>query len=344
MSEYSIIENPSSELWNSFLTSVSEGNYDQCFEHGEISRKAFPRTRVARLALALNGSLAGIVQGEYSSYFGFGMNVRVMRGPVVNIKQRDGPALVEKLLNALEEYGKRNRIIHAEVLVPEAWRLKDVFAKLGYSSSGKLNEYVVNIESGMDKLWESIAHNKRRNIKQAMREQVEVVKSNSYEDINTFYSMLQASAERGGFYVYPLSGFQAAWRLCQPGKLANVFFARWKDKSISGVFVVAQGKTVHAIAAGSFEEGWKVRPNDIMHWKTMEWGFQNGYTRYHMGFVSEPLPAEGSNAWGIWRWKKEWGGDLQRIEAFQKLFLPRYRFILEAKKLVERGYNKLKSL
>jgi lipid II:glycine glycyltransferase (peptidoglycan interpeptide bridge formation enzyme) len=95
-------------------------------------------------------------------------------------------------------------------------------------------------------------------------------------------------------------------------------------------------KTVYALAAGSFREGWKVRPNDIMHWKVMEWAYQNGYSKYHMGFVSEPLPTEGTNSWGIWRWKREWGGDLKRLQIFQKFFMPKYKFVLKVKGFVGR--------
>ena len=102
------------------------------------------------------------------------------------------------------------------------------------------------------------------------------------------------------------------------------------------------GKTVYALAAGSFSGGWKVRPNDIMHWKVMEWACQNGYLRYHMGLVSEPPPTEGSGAWGIWRWKREWEGNLETIHIFDKLFLPRYKLVLKAKKLIERGYTSLR--
>ena len=107
---------------------------------------------------------------------------------------------------------------------------------------------------------------------------------------------------------------------------------------------MVHGRTVYALAAGSFREGWKVKPNDIMHYKVMEWASQNGYSKYHMGLVSEPPPTEGSSVWGIWRWKREWKGNLERIQIFDKLFLPRYIFILKTKKLIKRGYTSLRRL
>jgi len=322
----------------------TDGNFEQCFEYGEIAKMAFPSTKVARLAIVCDEETVGVIQGTYSSYFGFGMNLGVMHGPVVNAEQKKRLRLVGSLLEALEDYGKKNRIIQVHVSVPEDWQLHGVFDKLGYTASYKLNEYVVNLEKGVDELWKSFVRNKRKNIKRAVKERVEIVQSRSHEDLLTFYSMLEAAEKRGGFSSYPLSWFEGVWKVYGPEELSKVFLARWKGKSVSGVFAVIHGKTVYALAAGSLSEGWKVRPNDIMHWKIMEWACQNGYSKYQMGLVSEPPPTESSNAWGIWRWKREWKGSLERVQIFDKLFLPRYKFILKAKKLVERSYEIIKRL
>lgn len=344
ISEYSVVENPSMELWKSFLNMFPEGNLEQCYEYGEIAKMAFPSTKVVRLAIVQHGEVMGILQGTYSSYLGFGMELGVTRGPVINIKNKDSFQLIENLTKALENYGKKRRIIHVQFLVPEAWRLREVFQNLGYNFVGKLNEYVVNLEKGVDELWKGIDHNKRRNIKKAAKEGVEVIQSHDYRDLHAFYSMLKAAEERAGFSSYPLSWFEAVWKIYKPDCLSSVFLARWRGKNVSGVFTVIHGKTVYALAAGSLRGGWKVRPNDIMHWKVMEWACQRGYSGYYMGLVSDPPPTESSGAWGIWRWKREWKGDLKGFQIFDRLLLPRYKFILDTKKLVEKSYNSLKRL
>jgi len=339
ISAYSVDENPSADLWESFLSTFSEGNLEHSFDYGEVAKAAFPHTRTARIAITEDGRLVGIVQGTYSRYFGFGMDLGVMRGPLVDPRNGKSLQLVEYILKALGEYAKKNRIIHARILVPEKWQLQKVFHKLGYASTNKLNEYVVNLENGIDTLWKNIAHNKRRNISKALKEGVQIVQSRNHEDLLTFYSLLEAAKERGGFSTYPLSWFEAVWKILKPEELSKVFLSRWKGKSVSGVFVAVHGKTVYALAAGSISEGWKVRPNDIMHWKIMEWACQSGYSKYHMGLVSEPPPSEGSNAWGIWRWKKEWNGNLEGIIIFDKVLAPRYKLVLQTKKLIERSYS-----
>lgn len=335
MSGYAVTENLSAESWNSFLKkNFPEGNFGQCFEYGEILKMAFPRTRVVRLSVTHNGESFGIVQGTYSRYLGFGMTLKVMRGPIVDAETKENSQLVRSLLKELEDYGKRKRIIHAQILVPESWQLQEVFHKMGYASVRIENEYAVNLEGGVDKLWKSIDHNKRRNIKKAMKEGVEVVQSHNYEDLRTFISMYEATGKRRGFSTYRPSWFEAMWKTFKP-ELSTVFLAYWKGKSVSGVYIVIYGKIVYALSAGSRTEGWEVRPNDILHWKAMEWACQNGYSKYDMGTVSEPPPTEESSDWGLWRWKREWKGNLERIQTFDKILLPKYKLILQAKQLVE---------
>jgi len=258
---------------------------------------------------------------------------------LVDSASEEYPLLVESLLRALENYAIKNRIIQAQILVPEAWQIQEVLWALGYTSTNFMNEYIVNIENGVDELWRNISHNKRRNIKKATDRGVEVAPSREHDDLLAFYSMHKAARKRAGsFSSYPLSYFDTIWRIYKP-ELSNVFLARWKGKAVSGVFTVTHGKTVYALAAGSFSEGWEVRPNDKMHWEIMKSASQEGYSKYHMGLVPDPPPVEGSDAWGIWRWKREWKGSMKKIQTFEKLFLPKYKLVLKAKQSVERVYT-----
>ena len=342
MSEYSVVEDLPDKSWDSFLKNHSDGNFEQCFAYGEISKKAFPKTNVVRLACTYGNKPVGLLQGTYSKYFGFGMTLGAIRSPIVDSENKDAAVrIAEILLKALEDYAKKNRIIEARILVPEAWKIDDAFYSCGYSIVEGLNEYIVNLQNDVDWLWKNISHNKRRNIKKGMKKGVKVVESRRMEDLLTFYSMLKAAEKRRGFSSYPLPWFKAVWSIYEPD-LSRIFLAYWNGKAVSGVFTVIHNKTVFALAAGSFSEGWKVRPNDIMHWKVMEWACQKGYSWYHMGLVPDPLPTKGSNAWGIWRWKREWNGKLRRLKIFNKVFLPRYKLMLKAKKLVEKAYGFLK--
>jgi hypothetical protein len=341
LSGYVIVENLSAESWNSFLNRFTEGNFLQCFEYGEISKIANPRIKVARLSVLCDGEPIGILQGIYPVYFGFGTTLSINWGPIINPETGADLQVVGNLLQELEDYCKRRRIIQAQFTAPDSLQLHEIFHKMHYISAGKSNEYIVSLEEGTQKLWMNIHHNKRRNVKKALEQGVEIVHSHKDEDLKTFYSLLENSAEHRGFIPYPHSWFETIWKIYNP-ELSKVFLAHWKGKRVSGVFVVIQGKTVYALGAGSVAEGWAVRPNDLLHWKVMEWACENGYLKYNMGGVDEPPPTERSTKWGIWRWKREWKGNLERSEIFDKIILPQYKPMLQARNLAYRVIRRLK--
>jgi hypothetical protein len=340
LSKYVIVENPLDKSWNSFLEKVTEGNLLQCFEYGEISIIAYPRKKTARLSIMRDGELVGLVQGTYTVYFGIGMTLSVDLGPIINPEAIANPH-VGILLKELEAYCRKKRITHLHFSVPDYSHLHDVFCRMNYTPGGRANDYVVNLTNGSQKLWLSIHHNKRRNIKRALEEGVKITGSHRKRDLEAFLSLYKATAKKRGFNAYPDSFFMAIWKIFKP-ELSKVFLTHWKGKIVSGVFVVIQGKTAYGLGAGSLTIGWSVRPNDLLHWKVMEWACENGYSKYNMGGVDEPPPTKGSPQWGIWRWKREWKGSFEKFEYFDKIILPKYKPMLQARNLAYRCIRQLK--
>lgn len=339
MSRYSIVEKPSYASWNSVLESSVNGNFEQTFEYGEIMKLSNIHTKVIRLLAMENRKPVGIVQGIYSEVFGLKESMIVGgghgSGPVTIVKGEERSPLVRGLILALENFGARNRIHGLKVWWPDSWGMYDIFRDLNYKSIGKVNRFTVDLDKSVDELWKSIDSNKRKNVGKAIKNGVVVMQGNSHEDLLSFYRMLQASGKRAGFVHAPLSEFEATWQVYKP----SIFLAKWKGKDVAGVLAVIHRNTVYARAAGSLEEAWSARPNDLLHWKVMEWACQQHFSKYHMGLVSEPVPAAGSGTWGLWRWKREWNGNLEIVHIFHKaLYLPQ---IARAIELVRRRYESL---
>lgn len=324
MSNIIINPNPSPSEWNSFLTKFGFGNLQQSFEYGEVAKMVNPHTRVIRL-LAFNGnSIVGLAQARFNRRFGFGDRLQVGGvygyGPVVDDANNREEVLTE-LIRSLEGYAVRNRVSEAFV-----YSLERVYVleKLGYVLKMSFNVCKVPLE-GVDELWMRIAHNKRRNIRKAQKEGVRVVSSDKCKDLVSFYEMHSLSGKRAGFVPQPFSYFESFLKVFGAFGKARVFLSVFDDKPIAGVFVVVQGDTAYALGAGSLDEFWRVRPNDIVHWLAMNWAYGEGLSYYHMGFVSDPPPCKGSPDWGLWRWKREWNGILERVLVYRKVLMPRFR-------------------
>jgi len=326
MGKIRIVDNPSKRDWAQFLDKIDVGNLQQSFEYGEVVKLINPHTKVIRL-LALNDNNApvGLVQARYNSKFGFGDRLEVGGvygyGPVVdNIEAKQ--KVLSELVTSLEKFAKKEKICESFIFTLER---VNVLETLDYVFERSFNVYKVSLDGDVEDLWKRIAHNKRRNIKKAQKHGVEVICSQSHDDLASFYKMHVISGKRAGFIPQPFTYFDSFLKVFRALGKAKVFLALFDGKPVAGVFVVIHGNTAYALGAGSYEEGWHVRSNDILHWKAMEWACNEGLSYYHMGFVSDPPPIEGSPGWGLWRWKREWKGLLEKVFVYHKVFMPKFK-------------------
>lgn len=327
--ECEITSNPERSIWSGFLDRQVSGNLQQSFEYGEVVEASEARTAVVRLLAMCKNEPAGIVQGEYRKRFGFGEKVEVGGvygfGPVVGAIE-EKQSILKDLGLALEKYATKNRIAQAFIHQPEA---SPILQSLGYGLSRVFNVYKVRLNMSPKELWKSISHNKRKNIQKAEAEKVQVIEGKTHDDFISFYQLLDISGKRAGFEPPTFDLLNAYFKVFGAAKKMKIFLAIFKDQPVAGVFVVIHGNVAYALGAGSREEVWQVRPNDILHWKAMEWGCNKGLAYYHMGYVPNPIPTEGSELWGLWRWKREWNGELSNIFLYHKIYMPRFRkFIL----------------
>ena len=332
---YSILENPKRETWDSFLNSNSLGNFWQTIDYGESIKRLYPHTRTARLIAARDGVTEGIVQGTYSKFFGFGTVMDIREGPLLSMISRDKPSVLKSIITTLEKLGVRNRVMRIKILWPCKWGYADLFRSLGYEHVGTRISYTVDLSRGAEDLWRRIYGNKRKNIKKALYSGVEFIETSSFKAIEEFYGLFLDLSKRNNFDPASLSWFQTVWMSRSQKDSSRLFFAKWKDYNVSSVFATIHAKTIYALGWGYSDAALEIRPNDLLHWKIMEWGCKRGFSKYHMGFVQPSEGAEkGSHEAGIWRWKREWNGDPDPAYIFRKS-ISKYG-------VIQRVYDRLK--
>lgn len=274
----------------------------------------------------------GIVQGLFATFFGFGTVMDIREGPLLSLMSRDKHGLLKSIILALEKLGAKNRVMRIRILWPCKWGCDDLFRNMGYENVGTKTAYTVDLKGGTEDLWRRINGNKRKNIKKALDKGVEFMETSSFDDIEEFYGLFIDLAKRHKFVPTSLSWFQTIWKSRSQEDSSRLFFARWKDKNVSSVFATVHAKTIYALGWGYLDTALEVRPNELLHWKIMEWGCKRGFLRYHLGYV-RPDSKDPHQA-GIWRWKKEWNGNLENAYILRKS--------ISKLGLVERIYDKLK--
>ena len=338
-----IVDMPSYESWKKILDSLALGNLEQTYEYGEVKKRTGSGSEIVRLLALADKRPLGLVQGLYQKRRGYGRFLTVGGtygySPLTLLEERKGQ-VIKSLLVGLENFAVTNRIVEASIHWPRKWGFSSIFENLKYDVTHSFNVYAVDLRGNSNTLWERIHPNKRKNIKKAERAGVTVKNSQSEDCFQSFLKMLKVSAMRADFDPQ-LSEVEELWKEFSPMGSARLFLADYNGRNIASVLVLTHGDTAYARASASFKDAWGVRPNDIIHWKAMEWASEQGYSRYHMGAVPEHELLEGSPLWGVWRWKKEWRGTLEGIDVYRKVFFPSFKKFMDTTRQTIRRISRL---
>lgn len=339
MSGFRIADNTSREKWESFLVESVSGNLQQSFDYGDVMKLFNKHSRIIRLSASDDEGVVGLVQAIFpSKRLGFGGSLYAggVYGYGLATGLKGEEQVLRDLLSSLEKSAVKNRVMEGFISRPEIDR---VLESMGYAISEVDNSYEVGLYDCAEELWKNIAHNKRRNIKKAREQYAEVVELKSHDALVSFYEMYKASSERVGFEAYPLDYFSSYLTVFGARDKVRIFLTVLNNRPVAGVFVVVHGGTAYALAAGSRKDVWQVRPNDLLHWKAMEWACGEGLSWYHMGHVCEPVPIENSSGWSLWRWKREWKGQLKKYYIYHKVYMPKLKRLVSTPS--EKIYNTL---
>ncbi len=324
MGKYEIVINPVRRVWDSFYDQLGSGNLQQSYEYREVVKASEHSKEFVSIFAMSEQNPVGLVQCEYRKWLGVGAKVEVGGrhgyGPVVRDIE-DKQLVFRDLVSAMEKHFIHNNIAQAFVHQSEASPILESF---GYRQLQCFNTYRIYIGDGDEKLWKNIAQNKRKNIRKAQERNVQVVDGESYEDFLSFYQLLMARSKQAHFDTLSFRILRSYFEVFGKEKKTKIFLATLNNQSIAGVFVVIHGDVAYALGAGSNDVFWDVRPNDILHWKAMEWCSKAGLSFYNLGTVPNPVPVEASKMWGLWRWKREWNGELNKTFLYYKIFMPKF--------------------
>jgi len=338
---FTVIKDPPEAEWNKALSLMEEGNYGQTFEYGEVW-STLPHMNVLRLLATDTGDYVGLLQAVYRKRFGVGVYMRVggIAGgaPLVRGNREQRASILGSLLEALEESAHARRIIQSRIWWEAKWGMNETFLERDYRLAREINIYVVPLLPP-ENLWKKLHHNKRRKIRQAMEKGVEIVEGQDHQDLLSFYSMHLDACRRANIGHAPLREVEGFWNLLRPKGKAKLFLAKWKGRDVAGAFVLLQGKTASVPCAGSIKEGWEARPNDFLHWKIMQWAHQHRLLHYQMGGIN---PDPHSSSYGVYRWKIEYGGAMEKMLNYDKVYYPRLTGLI--KKGLIPPYRALKRL
>jgi lipid II:glycine glycyltransferase (peptidoglycan interpeptide bridge formation enzyme) len=180
-----------------------------------------------------------------------------------------------------------------------------------------LRTIVVDLRPEEESILAGMKQKTRYNIRLAARKGVQVHPS---DDVETFYKLIDVTGERAEFGVHSLEYYQRAYEIFHPLGQAEILVAEFEGEALAALMVFAYGERAWYFYGGSSDRHRNLMPTYLLQWEAMRWAKDRGSTVYDLWGVPDCDEAEleeqftqrSDGLWGVYRFKRGFGGQLQR--------------------------------
>lgn len=332
-----LAQNDGRPAWDELVATTPGGHVLQSWAWGEL--KAGFGWRVQRLAV--EGALAQVLFRSLPG--GLGTIAYVPKGPLVDYS--DGSSF-RSLLDAIRPLSRKERALCLKIEpdMEDDPALTEQLQAFGFRSSPQevqpRRTILVDLTPDPEELLRRMKQKTRYNIRLAARKGV-TVRAGSEADLAPFYELMETTAQRDGFGIHTRAYYEAAHQLFVPAGQGRLLLAEYEGQLLAGLVVLGVGGgTACYMYGASSDEHRNLMPTYALQWEAMLWAKEQGHLAYDLWGVpdkdEETLEAgftqRNDGLWGVYRFKRGFGGQLVRTAgAWDLVYAPlRYRLYLAA--------------
>jgi hypothetical protein len=150
----------------------------------------------------------------------------------------------------------------------------------GYRYKEEEGVVMLDLTRGPDELFSKFSNTRRTDIRNAIKRGVEVVIAGTHDEFKAYYEIYTDWCRRKKSVPFPFEVLEEALRLDN----RRLFLARYEGKTIAATIIRSYpGTMIEYAANSSLVDYLKLRPNDLLQWRIVEWACREGYQRYSLG-------------------------------------------------------------
>ncbi len=189
---------------------------------------------------------------------------------------------------------------------------------------------MVDLDAEPEAILARMKQKTRYNIRLAGRKGV-AVRPGDEEDLPAFYRLMEATARRDGFAVHSQAYYETAHRLFVPAGRGCLLLAEYEGRLLAGLVVMTLGDTACYLYGASADEGRDLMPTYLLQWEAIMWAKGRGCRAYDLWGVPDEdestleagFAQRGDGLWGVYRFKRGFGGRLVRtVGAWDLVYAP----------------------
>ncbi len=311
---------PEPALWDAFVEKQG-GHLLQLAGWGDL--KAGFGWSAEPIALADDGSIhAGALMLFRRLPAGAGTIAYVPRGPLADWGDA---ALLRRVVDALVAVARRHRAVVLK-LEPDLWdddRSREILRGLGFTESFQVVQpprtIVIVLTGSEDDILARMNQGTRRKIRTAEKKGV-MIREGTLADLPSFASLMRVTGARNEFGVHSAAYYQRAFDLFAPLGRAALLLASYEGKDLAGIMVFRHGNRAWYFYGASSGEERDRMPAYGLQWAAIRWARAHGCREYDLWGVPDANPetleehfqSRDDGLWGVYGFKRGFGGDVRR--------------------------------
>lgn len=338
---------PQPDPWDGFVADRPDGHVLQTSPWASL--KAGYGWRAARVGLTHQNTLVAGAQVLIRQLpAGLGRLAYVPKGPVIDWSDE---AHLRTVMDALVQVARAHGAI-ALTLEPNLddepqhrKRLRSFgFQPAPLGAVQPRRTLIVDISGDEDDILMDMKSKTRYNIRLAGRKGV-AVREAALEDVATFNALLDTTADRADFGIHPPDYYESAFRLFSPRGWTRLLLAEVDGQAVAGLMVFALPPRSWYFYGASSTAHREKMPTYLLQWEAMRWAKSLQCDSYDLWGIpdqdhdtlEDQFTERSDGLWGVYRFKRGFGGDLVRtVGAWDRILSPlRYRLYTWALSLRE---------
>ena len=259
------------DRWKKFL---ARADFAVHYVSPEYFREPFFRDKRPFVVLAWQGErLVAAVSGihdEQQLVCG-----QISRPQICFDKEADREAAAEALVDGLLHEAGPDKLITFY-----SWAPLNTLSKHGYRCQPEEGVVMLDLTKGADELFKRFAQTRRTDIRNAIKRGMEVVIAGTRDEFRAYYKLYTDWCQRKKIASSSFEVMEEALNL--PNR--RLFLVRYEGNVIAATIIrLYPGTMIEYAANSSLDAYLKLRPNDLLQWRIVEWACREGYKRYNLG-------------------------------------------------------------
>lgn len=284
-------------VWREFLTRVES---PEQYDSPDFFLEPYWKGNNPFVVLAFDGDR--IIASATGLHTGGMVNCGLLSRPQVCIAKDADADLAGNLLvdGLLSEAGDTKLI----TVYGWEWTPLPAFGHRGFRKRQVGSNVVLDLRLGADALFAQFHKNRRRDVRGAIRNGVEVSEARTPEDMAAFREVYTAWVSTSRKKINTAHDAADIAKIQDMSENHRRFLARYQGKVVAASTVrFLRGGMIVYSANCSYDGYMRYLPNDLLIWKTIEWACEQGFTKYSLGGAHPFLTKCGGEIVPIYRYR-----------------------------------------